>query len=97
MKLNLSPRYHSLGIGPEMVKNTYGKGSRAVENDPRDAEVVGQVVGPAEEEIREDGHRGVVVGLEPLDYWVLELREGYNHRNVAGVAEILDVFDAGGD
>lgn len=59
--------------------------------------MAGKLEGPSEEEIRDNGDRGRRVGLEPLDYWDLKLRESADEGIVSSVAELPDVFDAGRD
>lgn len=78
-----------------MVEHGDEESSGAVENNPRDSELCSEAVGPAEEEIGEDGHRWVRVGVEPLDDGILELAESGHDRNVAVVTDVFDVLDAG--
>lgn len=67
------------------------------EGDPRNPQAMSQVVGPAEEEIGEEGRRGVRVGVEPLDYGVLEFAQSRHDWDVSMVSDVLDVLDAGRD
>ena len=52
-------------------------------------------MGPAEEEIGDNGDGRRRVRSEPLNYWISEIREGTDYGDVAGISEIFDVFDAG--
>lgn len=58
-----------------MVKNGGQESSCGEKRDLGDAQFVGEVVGPAEEEIGDDGDGGIRVGVEPVGNWVLELSE----------------------
>lgn len=78
-----------------MIEQCADESSGRVENDPRDSEVVSDVVSPPEEEIGEEGGGGIRVGGAPLDYGISELTEGGHDGDVAVVADIFDVFDAG--
>lgn len=80
-----------------MVKDGDKESSGAVENDPGDSELRGEAVGPAEEEIGEDGNRWVGVGVEPVGDGFLEFAESRHDRDVTVVADVLDVLDAGRD
>lgn len=80
-----------------MIEGSDDECSGRVEDDPRNPEAMSQVVGPAEEEIGEEGCRGVGVGAEPLDYGVLEFAESRHDWDVSMVADVLDVLDAGRD
>ncbi|KAI6676932.1 hypothetical protein NL676_037728 [Syzygium grande] len=59
-----------------------------------DAELVGQVEGPAEEEVGEDGQWRIGVGGEPLGEGEVEGGEGGHDVDVAGVTDVADVLDA---
>ena len=50
--------------------------------------------GLAEEEVRDDGHRGRRVGVEPPEKRNMELVQGGNDGYVSSVADVPDVFDA---
>lgn len=52
---------------------------------------------PSEEEIGDEGDRGVRVGGEPLNNLWFEFRECVDEGVVSGVADITDVFCTGGD
>lgn len=68
-----------------------------MKGEPGDGESESELVSPSEEEIGDEGHRGVRVGLEPLDDWGLEFGECGDEGVVSGVAEFTDVFCTGGD
>lgn len=53
------------------------------------------MLGPAKEEIREEGNRGLRVGLKPLDYLMVEFTEGVDDEDISGISNVLDVFDGG--
>ncbi|CAN6549336.1 unnamed protein product [Malus baccata var. baccata] len=57
--------------------------------------LAGQGQGPAEEEVGDDGGRGVGVGVEPVDDGVVEVGEGVDNGEIAAGANILDVLDTG--
>lgn len=54
-------------------------------------------MGPAEEEIGEDGNRWIRGGVEPVDDWVLELGECVDDGKISMVSDVFDVFYAGGN
>ena len=60
-------------VGPTAVEEGGQEGGAGLKGEPGDAELGGELVSPAEEEIGDEGHRGVTVGPEPLDDWGLEL------------------------
>lgn len=64
----------------------------AVEGEPGDAELGGELVSPSEEEIGDEGHRGVRVGGEPLDNGLLEFGECIDEGVVSSVADLTEIF-----
>lgn len=59
----------------DMVKNGGQESTGREKRDLGDAQFGGQVVGPAEEEIGDDGNGGIKVGVEPVGNWVLKVGE----------------------
>lgn len=55
------------------------------------------MVGPAEEEIRDDGDWWGRVRSEPLDDGLVEVGHGLHHGEEASGREVLDVLNALGD
>lgn len=94
MKLHINPGFERFVVRPEMIEASNEESCGRVEGDPRNPKANSQVVGPAEEEIGEEGCRGVRVGVEPLDYGVLEFAESCHDWDVSMVADVLDVLDA---
>lgn len=84
-------------VEPRVVKNIDEECAAGVVNDPGDLKVVGEVLGPAEEGIGNDGGGRGGVGVEPVDDRVVELAEGDHDGEVAVVADLADVFGTGGE
>lgn len=82
---------------PAAREDVVEEGSDGVKRDPGDGELRGELVSPAEEEIGDEGCRGVRVGGEPVDYLGLEFGEGIDEGVVSGVADLTNVFCSGGD
>lgn len=92
-KGNHGRREGVLQIKPEVVADASEKGRRGVEGDSGNAELVGEVMGPAEEEIRDYGDRRRRMGVEPLEDGVVKLGESVDEGKVAMVADVLEVLN----
>lgn len=88
---------HLLGLECGWVSKTaveHGGEERAdaVKCDSGDAELGSELVSPSEEEIGDEGHRGVRVGGEPLDNGLLEFRECIDEGVVSSVADLTKIL-----
>lgn len=84
-------------VKKRVVHNIDEECTARVINDSGNSKMVGKALGPAKEEIGNDGDRRGRMGVEPVDDGVVELAEGEHDGEVAVVADVADVFDAGGE
>ncbi|KAI4314040.1 hypothetical protein L6164_026983 [Bauhinia variegata] len=75
-----------------MVDNSSIKCTRGVKNYSRDTELVGELQGPSQEEIGDEGNGRRRVRLEPVDNRILEFRQGVDDGVVSFVADFSDVL-----
>ncbi|KAF5933863.1 hypothetical protein HYC85_030034 [Camellia sinensis] len=63
---------------PQGIQNRRGKSARWPKGKTLHAEMGCEAVGPSEEEIRYDGHRGRRVGSKPLEDRIVKFTRGAN-------------------
>lgn len=82
---------------PERVDDGEGQGAGGGEDEPLNAELGSEAVGPAQEHVGDDGDGRVGVGGEPTEERVVELAQGAHHGEEGVDGEVLDVLEAGGE
>lgn len=87
---------NEIQVAPAVFLNRDQESSGRKEGYSGDFESVGEAESVAEKEIRDESHRGVGVGVEPLENRVVEIGEGVDDGEVAVGTEILDVLYARG-
>lgn len=68
-----------------------------VESNSGNLKMVGEVLGPGEKEIGNDGDGRGRMGVEPLNNGVMELAEGSHDGEISMVADVANVFDTNGE
>lgn len=65
------------------------------EGEARDTDLVAEIVCPSKEEVGDERNGGRLVRTEPEGDRVAKLAKRGHDREVAGVSEVFNVFDAG--